>query len=74
MPMNMDQGQVWKKISDVYQQWDQDRSNLMAIDDLSERLPEIDHEVIVRTLEEAAQDGRVDTSDEGASFRLVPNH
>ena len=74
MPMNMDQGQVWKKISDVYQQWDQDRSNLMAIDDLSERLPDIDHEIIVRTLEEAAQEGRVDTSDEGGAFRLVPNH
>jgi len=50
MPMNTDQGRVWKKISDVYQQWDQDRSNLMAIDDLSERLPDIDHELIVRTL------------------------
>ena len=73
MPMNMDQGQVWKKISDVYQQWDQDRSNLMAIDDLSERLPDIDHEVIVRTLAEAAEAGRVDTSDDG-TFRLVPNH
>ena len=72
--MNMDQGQVWKKISDVYQQWDQDRSMLMAIDDLSERLPEIDHEVLVRTLEEAAQEGRVDTSEEGGAFRLVPNH
>ena len=72
--MNMDQGQVWKKISDVYQQWDQDRSMLMAIDDLSERLPEIDHEVLVRTLEEAAQEGRVDTSEEGSAFRLVPNH
>jgi hypothetical protein len=70
---NIDQGQVWKKISDVYQQWDQDRSNLMAIDDLSERLPEIDHEVIVRTLEEAAEEGRVDTTDDG-TFRLVPNH
>ena len=72
--MNMDQGQVWKKISDAYQQWDQDRSNLMAIDDLSERLPEIDHEILVRTLQEAAQDGRVDTPEEGGSFRLVPNH
>ncbi|HZW20989.1 hypothetical protein [Noviherbaspirillum sp.] len=72
--MNIDQGQVWKKISDAYQQWDQDRSNLMAIEDLSERLPDIDQDVLVRTLEEAAQDGRVDTADEGASFRLVPNH
>ena len=74
MPMNMDQRQVWKKISDVYQQWDQDRSNLMAIEDLSERLPDIDHDILVRTLEEAAQEGRVDTSDEGSAFRLVPNH
>jgi hypothetical protein len=74
MPMNMDQDQVWKKISDVYQQWDQDRSNLMAIDELSERLPEIDPELITRTLAEAAEAGRVDTSEEGGAFRLVPNH
>jgi len=72
--MNIDQGQVWKKISDAYQQWDQDRSMLMAIEDLSERLPDIDQEILVRTLEEAAQDGRVDTADEGTAFRLVPNH
>lgn len=70
----MNQDPVWKKISDVYQQWDQDRSALMAVDDLSERLPEIDHDVLVRTLEEAAREGRADTSDEGDSFRLVPNH
>ena len=72
--MNLDQGQVWKKISDTYQQWDQDRSMLMGIDDLSERLPEIDQELLLRTLEEAAQDGRVDAPEEGRSFRLVPNH
>jgi hypothetical protein len=74
MPMNKDQGQVWKKISDVYQQWDQDRSNLMAVDDLSERLPEIDPDVIVQTLAEAAAEGRVDASEEGDAFRLIPNH
>ena len=72
--MNKDQGQVWKKISDVYQQWDQDRSGLMAFDDLSERLPEIDREVIAQTLAEAAADGRVDASEEGNVFRLIPNH
>lgn len=70
----MNQGQVWKKISDTYQQWDQDRSALMAIDDLSERLPDIDPDLLVRTLEEAAREGRADTSDEGDAFRLVPNH
>ncbi|HYD60826.1 MAG TPA: hypothetical protein VEC35_10750 [Noviherbaspirillum sp.] len=74
MPMNKDQGLVWKKISDVYQQWDQDRSGLMAVDDLSERLPEIDREVIAQTLAEAAADGRVDAAEEGTAFRLIPNH
>ncbi|OWW21651.1 hypothetical protein [Noviherbaspirillum denitrificans] len=65
---------VWKKISDTYQQWDQDRSGLMAIDDLSERLPDIDYELLLRTLEQAAQDGRVDAPEEGGAFRLIPNH
>lgn len=72
--MNQDQGQVWKKISDVYQQWDQDRSALMAVDDLSERLPGIDPDVIAQALAEAAAEGRVDASESGDAFRLIPNH
>jgi hypothetical protein len=74
MPMNHEQGRVWKKITDVYQQWDQDRSMLMAIDDLSEKLQDVDPELITETLAEARADGKLDTSDESDAFRIIPNH
>ena len=67
------QGQVWKKIADVYQQWDQDRFELMALDDLSRRLPEFEPQLIEQALHEAREAGRVATSGDGR-FRLVPNH
>ncbi|RJF99283.1 hypothetical protein [Noviherbaspirillum saxi] len=74
MPMNQEHGRVWKKITDVYQQWDQDRSNLMAIDDLSQRLPDIDPGLIIQTLAEAEAEGKAAASDEGGTFRPVPNY
>lgn len=74
MPMNQEQGRVWKKITDVYQQWDQDRSMPMAIDHLSEKLHDVDPELIARTLDEAKADGRLATSDESDAFRIIPNH
>lgn len=70
---SMAQGQVWKKIADAYQQWDQDRFEMMALDDLSERLPELEPEMIEQALHEARSQGRVATGDDGR-FRLVPNH
>jgi len=72
--MNKDQGNVWKKITDTYQQWDQDRSMLMGIDDLSERLPDIDPDIIEQTLAEARAQGKVAASEEGRAFRVIPNH
>ncbi|HYD95002.1 MAG TPA: hypothetical protein VEC01_06725 [Noviherbaspirillum sp.] len=74
MPMNKDQGLVWKKIADAYQQWDRDRSELMALDELADQLPDIDPDVIASTLAEAKAQGRVDDAGEGKAFRLVPNH
>lgn len=67
------QAHVWKKIADTYQQWDQDRFELMALDDLSERLPEFEPELIEQALDEARDAGRVATSGDGR-FRLVPNN
>lgn len=66
-------GQVWKKIADTYQQWDQDRFELMALDDLSQRLPELEPYLIEQALDEARNAGRVATSGDGR-FRLVPNN
>lgn len=66
-------GQVWKKIADTYQQWDRDRFELMGMNDLSERLPELEPQVIEQVLGEARDAGRVATSGDGR-FRLVPNN
>lgn len=66
-------GQVWKKIADTYQQWDQDRFAPMALDDLSERLPDLPPQLIEQALNEACGAGRVATLGDGR-FRLVPNH
>jgi hypothetical protein len=74
MPLSQDHGRVWKKITDVYQQWDQDRSNLMAIDDLSQRLPDIDPKLIAQTLAQAHAEGMASASHEEGVFRPVPNH
>lgn len=73
MPMNQEQGRVWKKITDVYQQWDQDRSRLMAIDELSEKLNDVDRELIDKTLAEARAEGKLAAEEDGA-FRIIPNH
>jgi len=74
MPMHDDVGNVWKKIADTYQQWDHDRSGLMALDELACRLPEFDPGTIAYALAEAKAQGRAEDADGGKAFRLVPNH
>jgi hypothetical protein len=64
---------VWTKITNAYQQWDQDRSSLMSIDELYERLPDVDRELIGETLAAARSEGKVDAPDTN-TFRPIPNH
>ena len=54
-------------------QWDRDRFEPMALDDLSRQLPEFEPQLIEQALEEARSAGRVAASGDGR-FRLVPNH
>ena len=74
MPMTEVHGKVWNKIIHVYQEWDQDRSKLMKIDALPEKLPNVERELIGETLAEALLDGRLDAYEEIGSFRPIPNY
>ncbi|HEY8609083.1 MAG TPA: hypothetical protein VIM12_18355 [Noviherbaspirillum sp.] len=74
MQTTRDQGQLWKKIADAYQQWDGDRARLMGIDDLSEILPDLDPDEIEQALARAHAEGKVAGYDGRRRFRLVPNH
>jgi hypothetical protein len=67
--MNHVQQNVWNRISDVYQQWDGEGSELMAIDALPGKLPDIEVELIGETLVEAIAESRVEASEELAAFR-----
>lgn len=73
MPMNQPQGRIWKQITDVYQQWDQDRSNPMRTSDLYARLPAVPPETIAEILAEARADGRLASLDGDDAFLPVPN-
>ncbi|NEX63975.1 hypothetical protein [Noviherbaspirillum galbum] len=74
MPMNESQGRVWKQITQAYQQWDQDRSNPMEINELTSMMPEIPAELIGETLAEALADGRIIAFEDPGQFLPVPNH
>lgn len=74
MPMTRVHDKVWNKITQVYQEWDQDRSDLMEIDALPGKLPDVERELIGETLAEALLDGRLDACEETGLFRPIPNH
>lgn len=73
MPMNQSQGQIWKQITDVYQLWDQDRSNPMQTSELYERLPAVPPETIEEILAAARADGRLASLEGGNAFLPIPN-
>ncbi|MDB5729285.1 MAG: hypothetical protein JWQ00_2490 [Noviherbaspirillum sp.] len=74
MAMTQAHGTTWRQITEVYQQWDQDRYNLMSIDELADRMPHVEPEMIGETLAEALMNERARGVEESGSFRLIPNH
>lgn len=66
--MNSTQQHVWNRIADVYRQHGDD-TELMAIDALPGKLPDIEVELIGETLVEAIAESRVEASEELAAFR-----
>jgi hypothetical protein len=73
MPMNQSQGQIWKQITDVYQLWDQDRSNPMRTSELYQRLPAVPPETIEEILAAARADGRLAPLAGNDAFLPIPN-
>lgn len=74
MALNSVQGRVWNRITNAYQLWDEGRSEMMAIDDLADKLPDVEREVIGETLAAALIDGRLTAFEESGMFRPIPNH
>jgi hypothetical protein len=74
MAMTQAHGTTWRQITEVYQQWDQDRYDLMSIDELAERMPHVKPEMIGETLAEALMNERARGVEESGSFSLIPNH
>ncbi|HEX7645973.1 MAG TPA: hypothetical protein VF450_01035 [Noviherbaspirillum sp.] len=72
--MNTTHQDVWTRIEGAYQQWDADGAELMAIDALPEKLPDIEVELIGETLVEAIAESRIEASEELASFRPLIGH
>jgi hypothetical protein len=67
-------GSTWRQIAEVYQQWDQDRYSLMSIEELAQRMPHVEPELIGETLADALMNDRARGVEEIGSFRLIPNH
>ena len=67
--MNTTHQDVWTRIEGAYQQWDADGAELMAIDALPEKLPDIEVELIGETLVEAIAESYRDHQDSGGRFR-----
>lgn len=56
MTMTTSQAAIWKQITDVYEQWDQEHHAFMPVSALSERLPMVAPELIGETLAQAQQE------------------
>jgi hypothetical protein len=71
MAMTTDQGELWKKITQVYYQWDPDGSQLMPVKNLNDMLPAVPSEMIRETLMNAKESrmAEFENAVQGGSFR-----
>lgn len=71
MAMSTVQGELWKKITQVYFQWQPDGSELMPVAELSDQLPAVPVELIRETLTKAkdSQLAQFESLGQGEGFR-----
>jgi hypothetical protein len=71
MTMTTTQGEIWKKITQLYYQWDPDGKELMPVTDLSDMLPAVPSELIIETLTRAKENrlAEVDRPGDKGEFR-----
>ena len=71
MDMTTTQGELWKKITQLYYQWDPDGNGLMPIIELSDKLPAVPSKMIMETLTYAKEHqlAEVDKEEDGGEFR-----
>lgn len=71
MDMTTTQGELWKKITQLYYQWAPDGNELMPIIELDEKLPAVPSEMIMETLTYAKQHRLAEIGEEndGGKFR-----
>ena len=55
MTMTTTQGELWKKITQLYYQWDPDGNRLMPVTELNDKLPAVPSELIMETLQHAKE-------------------
>jgi hypothetical protein len=71
MTMTSTQGDLWKKITQLYYQWDPDGKGLMPVTELSDMLPAVPSELIIETLARAKENrlAEVDPPGDTREFR-----
>lgn len=71
MTMTTTQGELWKKITQLYYQWDPDGNQLMPVAELNDKLPAVPSDMIMTTLAYATEHrlAEFDKADEGGEFR-----
>jgi hypothetical protein len=71
MTMTSTQGELWRKITQLYYQWDPDGKELMSVTELSDMLPAVPSELIIETLARAKENrmAEVDRPGDTREFR-----
>jgi hypothetical protein len=71
MAMTATQGELWKKIIQLYYQWNPDGSELMPLKKLDDMLPAVPSEMVRETLSRAKESrlAEFENGDEGGEFR-----
>lgn len=72
MTLSASQGEIWKRISEVYTQWDPERNGWMPVHELQAKLPEVAPELIGETLAQAAEEAMAEVGHVGESPGFRP--